>query len=378
MITRTLSGEASADEEKELHNWLEKDPAHRALFDDLKAAWEENPRGAIDTPFFFSLERGLQRLRSGLVSEDPGRQRDEALNLSDESDEARNWRDDGEKELEKRGSPGAGNGRQPGEGGEIRLFRGGDSSFGRKRSTSWWLAAALVLMALTGSLYIARQLWEDPVTRFETSRLEQRILTLPDGSIARLNQSSWIEFRKDLIGEKREIRMGGEVFFEVNRNPGRPFVVQTEEAEIRVLGTSFNVREIRSDLVQVAVRDGLVSIRHREQREEVELSMGQLGLIASGGSFLDPEENSIDNYLGWMSGSLSFDRMPFSRVLHQLKNLYGVESELADPGIGDLPLTIYTERMVEQEVIRIIALALGLRYERIGNRLVWSRDEESN
>jgi len=90
-----------------------------------------------------------------------------------------------------------------------------------------------------------------------SSNDKYEIVVLPDGSIAYLNSNSSISYNKDFW--ERIVRQEGEVFFEVRKGKA-PFIVKTELGEIKVLGTKFNVKTDKKELV-VEVQEGTVELR---------------------------------------------------------------------------------------------------------------------
>jgi len=90
-----------------------------------------------------------------------------------------------------------------------------------------------------------------------TTKDNFEIVDLPDGSTAYLNNNSSIEFDEKF--EQREVRQTGEVFFTVTKGSS-PFVVKTDQGEIKVLGTKFNVNS-NSDDLEVEVEEGTVELK---------------------------------------------------------------------------------------------------------------------
>jgi transmembrane sensor len=85
---------------------------------------------------------------------------------------------------------------------------------------------------------------------------------LPDSSVVRLNKNSRLTVKFSKEYSERKVVLSGEAFFEVTKDPSRPFIVETEKSEIKVLGTSFNVLAIPgSETTEVEVIEGKVEVR---------------------------------------------------------------------------------------------------------------------
>ena len=76
---------------------------------------------------------------------------------------------------------------------------------------------------------------------------EQVLVALNDGSRVTLNNNAELRYPEKFRGDKREVLLSGEAFFEVERNPEKPFTINIEDmAIVEVLGTSFNIRSEES------------------------------------------------------------------------------------------------------------------------------------
>lgn len=328
LITRELSGEATPAEKTRLRQWLNDDPTHRGIFENLRVSWEEHPSPSVNTPFFFDYERGLKKLKTKINQEKHKPQI---------------------KEFPRQRN--------------MQMF-------------TWAVALSVIVVAFLLSLFVSMYIFEESesVTAYETTGAEQRIITLSDGSVVRLNRDSKIEVDKSYNENgNRTIRLTGEAFFDIAEHPDRPFMVEVKNAVIQVLGTAFNVKS--AEEVMVAVQQGLVSLRYRDHEEKSAASLvaGQLGLLSPGGHEVVIEETNIENYMSWKNGYLRFESMPFSEVATQLERIYGFEQKVQDEAIASYRLTAYTERIKPEEVLNNIALALDLTYVHENDRIIWQK-----
>src|SRR5699024_9179183 len=101
-----------------------------------------------------------------------------------------------------------------------------------RRASSWKLVASILLVVGMVAVWGGHR-WSPPTTRYVTSAMEQRIITIPDGTTARLNRNSKITFRADFSGAARMVTLQGEAYFQVKHDESSPFIVQTGEALIR-------------------------------------------------------------------------------------------------------------------------------------------------
>ncbi|HWD90410.1 MAG TPA: FecR domain-containing protein [Mucilaginibacter sp.] len=88
--------------------------------------------------------------------------------------------------------------------------------------------------------------------------------SLPDGSVVTLNKYSTLSFAPSFTGNKRYAKLAGEAFFNVRHDPAKPFIIETNDLLITVLGTSFNVKS-RGDTTEVIVETGIVGVKKEQQ-----------------------------------------------------------------------------------------------------------------
>ncbi|WP_162343690.1 FecR family protein [Cyclobacterium salsum] len=173
-----------------------------------------------------------------------------------------------------------------------------------------------------------------------TNERQKATITLRDGSKVHLNVSSKLSFPDPFESDERRVSLEGEAFFEIAHNASRPFVVEVNEVETKVLGTSFNVNAYRDDKVEIAVASGSVGVRENHDiREATEqylvLSPRQMAVVDKINHNVSVESIDVDRYLGWRSESISFDLLPFDRVVERLEEVYSMEIELEGYKEGD-------------------------------------------
>ncbi len=205
------------------------------------------------------------------------------------------------------------------------------------------VAAALVL-AVVAWHWLPRWYSQWSTPQYATERGVQRAVQLSDGSAVRLGGASTI--RVDFAEHKREIRLGGgEAYFEVARDPARPFVVRTPTLRITALGTAFTVRadDVRT---VVAVTDGRVEIAPSAVPSAA--SRGPQVLRAEAGQQIAYDARSFEpivlpsdtaTALGWQGGALTYVDEPLRAVVARLNRYSNRDVQLADGTLGELRFT---------------------------------------
>ena len=203
---------------------------------------------------------------------------------------------------------------------------------------------------------------------------EHKILSLSDGSVVRLNSNSQLTMPEVFREDRREVRLNGEAYFEINPNPEKPFIVSTDHAVIKVLGTAFNVKTYPgTQHVLVAVQEGKVSFRQKKDSDpqEVLLTKNQLGYMDAEMDGIKVERVVVDNYLSWLTRRMVFDNTPFLQVCAQLERIYEVECSLEDEQLAGIYFTADFERQSLEKTLEVIAHSLDISYQAEEGRVVW-------
>lgn len=197
---------------------------------------------------------------------------------------------------------------------------------------------------------------------------ERLVLTLPDGSHVELNSGSRLRYARR-FGNVRSVHLLGEAFFGVAEEE-RPFVVETFDAEIRVLGTRFGVRAWPGGLEEgttVALETGRVALAPVGQPERaVEMERGETRRLATGAADVDLHGLpgvSVDDATAWRRGDLVFKDQLLGIVMEDVERRYAVDIRVHPDRLQHKRLNLALRRPESAEaVVRDLALALGLAY----------------
>lgn len=166
----------------------------------------------------------------------------------------------------------------------------------------------------------------------ETLAGQKSTVFLPDGTKVILNSESKIEFDEFFQDLHRVVRLSGEAFFEVTKDPVHPFKVITGNVTTTALGTSFNISAYRElDIIDVALVTGKVSVRHQlgdEKTDAIDLNPGEMAVISNSGKELTKKMFDFNDKIAWKDGIIYFNDANFSTVVHKLKKWYGAEIEI--------------------------------------------------
>jgi ferric-dicitrate binding protein FerR (iron transport regulator) len=231
-------------------------------------------------------------------------------------------------------------------------------------------AAAVLVLGFATILY--RYLQDaNALQKASAAHGRRESITLPDGSRAHLNSGSEIQFYKNFSDSVRLVTLSGEAYFEV-RAGQRPFLVHTDNAQIKVLGTKFGIWA-RNEQTRVTVSEGRVSLGSLESPQAtVVLTANQTSLCRKDGVPQPPQTIDAGHLLGWLDGKIVFDQTSLAEVIAELERVYNASIELANPGLGSHTITGSFHHKPLESVLASVCLTLNLRYAKQGGKYMIS------
>ena len=189
-------------------------------------------------------------------------------------------------------------------------------------------------------------------------------VVLPDGSEVALNKGSKLYYKKQLLSHTRDVKLTGEAFFEVQKNPNKPFVINVNNTVVKVLGTSFNVNATDTNNIMVSVKTGKVLFYNKQDpTDSVHLYPGDMGLFSSVEDRIRKTEIHDQNYLAWKTGVLLFKGNTLPEVCEVLSNYYGKHVVVGHPELQAKKLTARYQDKSLNEVLELLKIALDIQYE---------------
>jgi len=246
----------------------------------------------------------------------------------------------------------------------------------------WSLAAAAVIVVLgAGWLILSRN---KPVTDKQTivasGRDSRSTMTLPDGSIVRLNAKSKVSYGEGFGKTTREVFLTGEAYFEVTHNANVPFIVHTEEADIKVLGTKFNVRNYSNEhRMEAALLTGSIELTlHTDEQHKILLKPSDKIIVkkeAAGDATITPDtgnkkveltsikmQDSVIVETSWLNDKMAFYDKPFSEIALDLERQFDVTIEFKNKDISGYKYTgVYDEARAE-DILKILQMIKPFQY----------------
>ena len=248
-----------------------------------------------------------------------------------------------------------------------------------KRPIKWWIliqrvAAIILFPLLIYSTYITfhksnKFSSSDKVIMQKVSSRPGMVsqFTLNDGTKVWLNSGSELEFPLQFSGKKREVRLKGEAFFEVNENKEHPFQVIANNLNIEVLGTSFNVvsyeDEAISEVVLVKGKVDLISSSEGIKKNLGYLLPGQKALYDRVKKKVLKKDVDVEKYIAWRDGYLIFRDDRMDDVIKRLNRWFNVEIVLNNDELKNYTFqaTFKNENLLQ--ILNLLKLSSPITYK---------------
>lgn len=181
--------------------------------------------------------------------------------------------------------------------------------------------------------------------RLETPRGGEYTIVLSDGTKIWMNVDSKLKYPTCFNGAERKVYLVGEAYFEVRKDFSHPFIVDANDVEIEVTGTSFNVRNYDRESVVTTLVDGGVVVK--SQHTQVELKPGEQALYNDNRLVAYPVD--VDEFVGWRDGYFVFRDRSLDRIMQELSRWYDFSYTYDEDLLKDLILTAKLQKFDEVE-----------------------------
>lgn len=208
--------------------------------------------------------------------------------------------------------------------------------------------------------------------QFATNAGQIEQITMKDGSVITLNANSSVEYK--VTEKSREIKLQGMAHFEVAKNPNAPFVIESNNNKVTVLGTGFDVQSYTGKPLQVTVNHGKVKVEKLSNSTTIESviltkgmrvreNLNQANAANKRSQIFAVDSNVNLDAVKWESGNLIFTNAPIDDLVNAIETRYGKKLQTSTQN-SDLQFTgIFKNTDEFSTVIKTIEIALGLQFE---------------
>ena len=234
------------------------------------------------------------------------------------------------------------------------------------RSVLRYAAAIVGVMVLAAGLaYWFRNKAEELVVA-SAAHGQVREMLLPDGTKVWLNQSSVLKYPRAFEGKERHVYLDGEAYFEVARNHEKPFMVKSPAMDVRVLGTSFNIK-CRPDnsFAETTLIEGEVEVKDKSDKGRITLLPGQKAVLNRVTGRMQVKQVDPKMEIVWHNDLIPFEKSSIFQIAAALERFYGVKIILS-PDVDST--NTYSGVLKKKDNIESVLNSLHLRQQSFRER----------
>lgn len=237
-----------------------------------------------------------------------------------------------------------------------------------------WRMAAVVPGLLLGA-YLLYYLVQPGITYTTVSVPLGKVkkVQLPDNSVVWLKSGSTLRFSSEFNNGFREVELPeGEAFFEVQRNPSKPFIVTTDSVQTKVLGTAFLIQHyITRPETQIWVEHGLVEVSRSEKVLQLLGKHHRIQLNRETGNFTT-DSLQWQQAMAWQKGVLLLKSASFDELAAALSDFYGVQLVCSNTNIRALHFDakFFINTPLDQ-ILPLITELHHIRYSKQNNQIIF-------
>ncbi len=312
LLAKRLAGETAPAEERLIEAWLRESADNRQYFEGLQRLWEQAPLSRTLRPV--DTEGALQKVKAQLhpISATPPARM-------------------------------------------IPMYR-------------WMSAAAAVLAVVVAAVFFFR----NPSGRQELQIAASEATltdTLTDGSVVVLNRNSGLRIAGNFNKTERRMRLSGEAYFAVAHDKEKPFVIEVEQLEVKVVGTEFNV-DNRSEPGRVIVTVTTGKVQLSAGAQSILLTAGEQAVYETATGVITRSARPDQNATAYKNRVFKFDATPLSRVVRDLSDVYGVDISLKNKVLENCLLsTGYNDEELDR-ILELLAATFSLNVERTDGKII--------
>lgn len=312
LITKKLSDEISLDEGQKLDDWLGQKKENQQIYDSYQATWNEMDR--VKGKSSREIDMEWKRLENAI---DFGA----AIQKTKE----------------------------------------------RSLLGNMYRYAAVLLFMIVAAFVLYFYLNNNPQQQL-IAELQIQEVKLSEGSKVTVNSNSKLTYPKKFEKDKRVVVLSGEAFFEVAKDPNRPFIINVGEIRVEVLGTSFNVKALENhDNIEVTVSSGKVAVYRPENPDErVVLIEGQKAIFYKSTTKIEASINDNINFNAWKTKQIIFEDTPMPDVVRIINEIYKSDLKLLGGQLDECPVTTTFDNQSLESILNVLESTLDLKIERKG------------
>lgn len=235
--------------------------------------------------------------------------------------------------------------------------------------SNWLRIAAVFVFATVAVWLLLQQISDKDTVNLASIQSGTAVIkdTLMDGSIITINKNSLVTYPKKFDSKTRPVQLKGEAFFKVAHDKKKPFIVYTNDIDILVVGTEFNVKAYDSS-TEITVESGIVKVTRNN--ESVTLIKGEQLLLKPGGS-MQKQKISDHLYDFYRTRKIVCNGTSLTQLVQWLNVLYESDINIGNPSLNALAINTTFDNENLDNIIMIIQQTFNLTVVRTGGKIVF-------
>lgn len=261
-----------------------------------------------------------------------------------------------------------------------------------KKTINRFIVAACIFTLLAGTYFLfsrgAASSVENVASRSNKNEMvtpkgSTSNLTLPDGTKVVLNADSKISYGENFAKGSRKVTLSGEAYFDVKYDALTPFIIHTRKADIKVLGTAFNVKNYPNGVFETSLIRGKIEISLNDQSgKKFVLRPSQKFVVSDTTSVVEKQripnmaveafktqilpitiQDSFVAETSWIDYRLVFTNLPLHEIATELERYYNIQVTFLTPSTMNYRYTGTFENQKLDEVMKILKLSKNINYK---------------
>lgn len=197
------------------------------------------------------------------------------------------------------------------------------------------------------------------------------VTTLEDGSVVYLANAALLKYPTHFDADGRNVQLEGDAYFDIKKNKQSPFMIETKEINIKVLGTAFDVQaDKKTSAFSLSVQRGSVSVTLKKSGKEVLVKAGEMVVLQDNQLKVTTHNDVAHCERYWKN--MRFKDESLANILHVINlSSSGIKLQTT-PALAERKLTVEFSDSSPEVVAELICLALNMKSSRQGNNLILS------
>ncbi len=248
-----------------------------------------------------------------------------------------------------------------------------------RKLINWWRFAAVFffLVGCAGVIgYLVNENSVTPLpvaenfTTISTNYGQNSKVILPDSSVVWVNSGTTLSYNTNFAVHNRKIKLIGQAFFHIARNEKMPLTVTSNDLEVKVLGTKFDVSSYPEDKnISIVLESGSVELLKAKDHSVIQkLKPGEKAEFDTENRKLSISGVDVYNYTSWKDGVLIFKNESMSKVFEKLERKYNIDIEVKSSKVYKLAFnaTIVNESI--EEIFDLMKFSCAIKYTIVPSR----------